>query len=164
MHPVLTTIPDRPTFLARLEDACAIAIAACRSMAIQEVPDAFALLVKPNSSCDTHVREGEVTFPEESLPDGQWLGPMSPVEFVDRFWRSGMIPKWIDVSVDSVTPERAIVQALVCGRFTAWASLLYHVETGRPPFHVTSPALPFDWTPGQRFDVNRRARGPARGG
>ena len=148
-------------FLARAITACERAVLACRRYALQEVPDAYAMLVVPNSSHDANLVPGEVTFPEDSLPAGELcLGPLDPSEFAARFWRAGRIPEWIDVNACEVTADVTLLEVLVCGRFTDRTDLLYHEREGIQPFHVAGPALP----PGddlaspeiQRFDVNWR--------
>lgn len=147
---------DRDTFLARLVAACGRAVEFSRIFAVQHVPSAYELLVVPNSSCDAKLVEGEVVFPEESLPEGQHLGPMSSAEFVARFWRDGMVPEWINISVHEVREEQTLLEVRVCGRFTAKAELLYHEHEGWPPFHVVSPMLPPRWDEiaRPRFDIN----------
>ncbi len=160
---------SRAAFLERTLIACEHAVAACPRYAVQDVPDAYALLVHPNSSFDGHLRSGEVTFPDDSLPEGARVGPLSPEDFVTRFWREGCVPEWIDVRAWEVTAAATLLEVQVCGRFTDRLELLYHQERGIPPFHPLGPALPpayeVDAPAIQRFDINwhlaSRRRGPA---
>lgn len=146
-------------FLQRTIAACERAVVACREYALQEVPDAYAMLVVPNSSHDANLVPGEVTFPEDSLPaDTLFLGPLDAQEFASRFWRDGHIPEWIDINPLEVKSDVTLLQVLVCGRFTDRVDLLYHERGGLQPFHVLSPALPpgYDYKSPEirRFDIN----------
>jgi hypothetical protein len=147
---------DRAIFLERAEASFAKAISFGQEFAQQELPSHFVLLVFPNSSCDFDLRDGEVVFPDESIPPDTHLGPMNLAEFVDRFWRDGMVPEWIDVNAAGVSDQTTLLEVRVCGRFTLDESLLYHQNAGRPPFSVKGPAVPPDWDKSKqkKFDIN----------
>jgi hypothetical protein len=147
---------DQATFAQRALASCERAVAFARQFVIQALPSQYALLVFPNSSCDFNLVDGEFVFPDESLPEDTYLGPMDVPGFVQHFWRNGNVPEWIDINVGGMTDDTTLLEVLVCGRFTANDDRLYHRESGSPPFHVVGPCLPPDWdraTP-TRFDVN----------
>jgi hypothetical protein len=113
----------------------------------QSLPDEVTFLVYPNQSYDGHSRVGdEVIFPDESLPTGEHVGPLSTDEVVNLLWRNNKVPEWIDVAVRAVEETRTLIALRCCGRFTEQEELLYYRGPRRtPPFGIKSPDLPPDW-------------------
>ena len=151
---------DRSTFETRLLEAARHVILFARDHVRQPLPDEVLFRVYPNQSCDDNPRVGdEVVFPDESLPDGQYLGPWSAGEVVGYLWRDGRVPEWIDAAVESEDVQRSLVGLRCCGRFTASEELLYHRPGGLAPFSIKSPVLPPGWegfAVSGRFDLHWR--------
>jgi hypothetical protein len=129
----------------------------------QVLPPKLTFLVYPNQSYDDNPRVGdEVTFPEDSLPDGIYDGPWSARQVVAFSWRNGRVPEWIDIGVEAADAEQTMLRLHCCGRFTAREELLYHrYRDGVPPFSIKSPWLPPGWENAEthgKFDLNWRAQ------
>lgn len=112
-----------------------------------------------NSSYDGNPLVGdEVVFPADSAFErAEALATCDEQQVVAELWRDGRVPEWIDVAVMGETGTATLLQLLCCGRFTAQDDLLYHVREGRPPFHVTGPALPVDHEDGRKFSIYDRS-------
>jgi hypothetical protein len=159
---------DRNTFEAQLREAGRRVLLFAREHVRQPLPDEVAFRVYPNQSCDDNPRVGdEAVFPNESLPEGGFLGPWSAAEVVGFLWRDGKVPEWIDAAVESEDGRRSLVGLRCCGRFTASEELLYHRPGGLAPFSIKSPVLPPGWesvAASGRFDLYwrqpRRERRP----
>ncbi|MBU1219650.1 hypothetical protein KKF34_18030 [Myxococcota bacterium] len=112
-------------------------------------------LVEPNCSYDKNLCEGEVVFPDDSLPEGKVHGPWTSEQVVDFLCREGRVPEWIDIAVAEVSKKGEVRIGLTCcGRFTALEDLLYYKDRETPPFGVKSPPLPPGWKEDCKFDVN----------
>jgi hypothetical protein len=62
----------------------------------------ISLLSFPNQSYDGNPLEAdEEIFPNESLPEHGYLGPLKYEEALAFLWRAGKVPEWIDVSVQA---------------------------------------------------------------
>ena len=134
---------DRGTFKERLREVSHRVVLFAREHVVQQLPEEVAFRVYPNQSFDGNPRVGdEVVFPDESLPDGQFLGPWSAEEVVKYLWRDGKVPEWIDAGVESEDAQRSLIALRCCGRFTALEELLYHRPGGFAPFSIKSPVLP----------------------
>lgn len=137
---------DRDTFEERLREAAQHVVRMARELVTQSLPANIAFRVYPNQSFDGNARVGdEVVFPDDSLPDGRYLGPWSPEEVVGYLWRDGRVPEWIDASVEAEDSLHSVVGLKCCGRFTASDDLLYHRSGGLAPFAIKSPVLPPGW-------------------
>ncbi len=137
---------DRGTFEARLREVGRRVVTFAREHVRQPLPDELVFRVYPNQSFDGNPRVGdEAVFPDESLPEGEFLGPWSAEEVVEHLWRSGKVPEWIDAAVESEDGQRSLLGLRCCGRFTASEELLYHRLGGLVPFSIKSPALPPGW-------------------
>ena len=150
-------------FETRLRTAAQQAVLFARELVRQSLPDEIAFLVYPNQSCDDNPRVGdEEVFSEESLPEGEYHGPLSLEEAVAFLWRSGKVPEWIDTAVQAEDGVCSFVGLRCCGRFTAAEELLYHRRPdGVPPFSIKSPVLPPGWESVEesgRFDLNWQGR------
>jgi hypothetical protein len=157
---VVGGVVDRGTFEERLREVARLVVLFAREHVLQQLPDDVAFRVYPNQSFDGNPRVGdEVVFPDESLPQGKFLGPWSPEEVVEYLWRTGKVPEWIDAAVESEDGQRSLIGLRCCGRFTASEELLYHRRGGLAPFSIKSPVLPPGWesieTSG-RFDLHCR--------
>jgi hypothetical protein len=97
---------------------------------------------------------GEHLFPADGDPSRQRaLSNVDEAGALAAFWRDGLVPEWIDLSVVGETGTATLVGALTCGRFTADDGLLYHQGEGYAPFHVLGPSLPGDHVEGRRFSI-----------
>jgi hypothetical protein len=151
-------VVDCGTFEDRLREVGRRVILFARELVLQQFPDDMAFRVYPNQSFDGNPRVGdEVVFPDESLPEGKFLGPWSVEEVVKYLWRAGKVPEWIDAAVESVDGQRSLIRLRCCGRFTASEELLYHRAGGFAPFSIKSPVLPPGWESVEvsgRFDLH----------
>lgn len=145
---------DRDVFEKRLREVGRHVIRFAREHVLQQLSNDMAFRVYPNQSFDGHPRVGdEVVFPDESLPEGEFLGPWSAEEVVEYLWRTGKVPEWIDAAVESEDGHLSLIGLRCCGRFTASEELLYHRSGGFAPFSIKSPVLPPDW---EGIDVSGR--------
>jgi hypothetical protein len=77
-------VVDRGTFEERLREVGRRVVQFAREHVRQTLPDEMAFRVYPNQSFDGNPRVGdEVVFPDESLPEGEFLGPWSAKEVID---------------------------------------------------------------------------------
>jgi hypothetical protein len=150
-------VMERAKFQRRLEEATERVVTFSRKFVINALPSECRYLVYPNQSYDGHPRVGdEQTFPEEELPEGEYLGPFDASQVIEYLWRDGKVPEWVNVTVCAQDDEYTYLEVLCCGRFTANDGYLYHEEEGCPPFHVLGPAVPWDWESVERdgkFDL-----------
>jgi hypothetical protein len=155
---------DRGTFEERLQQAARHVVQFAREHIRQPLPDEVGFRVYPNQSFDGNPQVGdEVVFPDESLPDGEFLGPWSAEQVVEFLWRAGRVPEWIDAAVESEDGQRSLVGLRCCGRYTATEELLYHRPGGMAPFSIKSPVLPPGWESVEasgRFDLHWRQPKP----
>lgn len=158
---------DRCVFEARLREVSHRVVLFAREHVVQQLPEEVAFRVYPNQSFDGNPRVGdEIVFPDESLPDGQFLGRWSAEEVVKYLWRDGKVPEWIDAGVESEDAQRSLIALRCCGRFTASEELLYHRPGGFAPFSIKSPVLPPGWESVEasgRFDLHWRQPKPKSG-
>jgi hypothetical protein len=137
---------DRSTFETRLRMAAQEAVRFARQFVRKVLPDDVVFLVYPNQSYDGNPRVvDEEVFPEESLPYGQYYGPLSATLVMDFLWRDWKVPEWIDTAVCDEDGRRTTVSLHCCGRFTAQDGLLYYPNRDTRPFAVKSPDLPPGW-------------------
>lgn len=151
---------DRDTFEERLRTVARKVVCFAREHVRQPLPDAVAFRVRPNQSFDDNPRVGdEVVFPDESLNEGEFLGPWTAEDAVAYMWRDGKVPEWVDAAVESEDGRCSLIGLRCCGRFTASEGLLYHRPGGLVPFSIKSPVLPPGWESGEvsgRFDIHWR--------
>jgi hypothetical protein len=96
------------------------AVECARDTFVQEFPSECEFLLFPNQSYDGNPLEGdERVFPNDSLPQGKFLGPLSKEKVIEYLWRDGWVPEWIDMAVVSQNDKRSQVQLLCCGRYTS---------------------------------------------
>ena len=155
---------DRETFKHRLVQTSERAILSAREHVFNHLPDEYRYLLFPNQSYDGHPLEAdEEVFPHESLPGRKYLGPLDLEQVIDRLWRDGRVPEWINVSLEACDANWSYLQLDCCGRFTATEELLYHRGQGRQPFQVLSPNLPPHWESVEqngKFDLYWLGRNP----
>jgi len=158
---------DRGVFEERLSEIGRRVVLFAREHVVQQLPDEVEFRVYPNQSYDDNPRVGdEIVFSDESLPNGEFLGPWSAEEVVEYLWRSGKVPEWIDAGVESEDRLRSLIGLRCCGRFTASEDLLYHRPGGFAPFSIKSPVLPPGWEGVEvsgRFDLHWRQPKPRSG-
>ncbi len=147
-------------FEQNLKQASEAAIEAAKLYVVNVLPKINAYKVHPNRSFDGNpLKHDETLFPNDTRPGRQAIQFLNERDLVEFLWRDGKIPEWIDINVESEDGEKTYLTLVCCGRFTERDDLLYHKETGRPPFSVKSPCLPPKhghpgvWT-GEKFDLN----------
>lgn len=85
---------------------------------------------------------GEVLFPDHDMPQTDQRVPRSADKVVEKLWRGGKVPEWIDITPYEIDGEFLYSELLCCGRFTGKKAHLYHQKEGYPPFHIFGPVLP----------------------
>lgn len=157
-------IMDKSTFERNLTKATEMVLPFSCEFLTNPLPASCRYLIFPNQSFDGNPLEGdEEVFPEETLPNGTFLGSFDASQVVDHLWRNGKVPEWINVTVYSYDQKHSYLELLCCGRFTAMKKFLYHQSEGYTPFHVLGPALPPHWESVEvngKFDLYWRGRKP----
>lgn len=93
-------IRDRLTFAQHFLHAHDIALEFARRFVVQNLPYERRFHLIPNCSYDGNPLVGEQeTFPEETLPDDQFIGPLTEQQVLEWLWRQGKVPEWVNVSV-----------------------------------------------------------------
>jgi hypothetical protein len=111
-----------------------------------EIPANVRYKLYPNESYDGGSLRGDVTlYPDDTLPEGGFHGPLTIADAISFLWRNGKIPQWIDLTVDSVLADLTIIKLRCCGRFTATAEYLYYSDEGLGPFNPGGRPWPMDW-------------------
>lgn len=123
-----------------------------------EIPTLDRYYIILNGSYDKHpLAPGEYFFPDHGRPQTDRHIPRSAEEVVERLWRDGKIPAWIDITPYEVDGTCLYSELLCCGRFTDQENILYHQREGYPPFHKFGPILPVgyrDLEQDGKFDLN----------
>jgi hypothetical protein len=147
---------DRENFADRFRRAAQRARDFAQSFLEEELPSQLRFRVELNASYDGDpLHASERLFPQDSDPRRQRASSnLDEAGALAAFWRDGLVPEWIDLSVVGVTAAATLVGALSCGRFTADDGLLYHLDEGYAPFHVLGPSLPGGYVEGQRFSIH----------
>ena len=136
---------DREAFGRQFLAAVEISVSFAATMVRPVLPDARLFLIEPNASCDGHpLVDDQRLYPEDSLPEGERLGPLTFEQALDWLWRHGEVPEWVDVAVCSVDAQHTYVSLICCGRFTGIQQRLYY-QRGLAPFGTKSPNLPPGW-------------------
>lgn len=149
----------RETFETNLRNAIRSTLDVTRQYVLDDLPEDVRLLVVPNCSFDGNPLEGdEEVYPGEELPQGTTLAPKTEVEAVNLLYRSGKVPEWINVQVDSADGQCSYLTLECCGRFTAMENYLYHRDGGIPPFNpqVAMPGLNYDVETDGKFPLRQR--------
>lgn len=136
---------DQTAFVGRFRMAVESSIGFAGSMVRQTLPNSWSFMIEPNASYDGNpLVDDEQLHPEDSLPDGEMLGPLTFEQAVAWLWRDGKVPGWIDVMVHGVSTQHTYICLICCGRFTGLEGRLYYKDT-LPPFGIKSPVLPSGW-------------------
>jgi hypothetical protein len=156
---------DKQLFATRLRDTGIAARDFAKQFVDEPLPDDIRYRIRLNSSYDGNPRVGdEVVYPEDSsYARADAVKECGAEHVVDMLWRDGRVPEWIDACVISETGSTTVIQLMCCGRFTGNEQQLYHQQEGRPPFHMTGPALPPRYEDGQRFSIHLRSECWTRG-
>jgi len=146
---------DREIFADRFRRAAQRARDFAQSFLEEELPSQLRFRVELNASYDGNpLHASERVFPEDGDPRRhRALSNLDEAGALAAFWRDGLVPEWVDLSVVGATGAATLVGALTCGRFTADDGLLYHLDEGYAPFHVLGPSLPGNYVDGQRFSI-----------
>lgn len=145
---------SRDSFKRNLISAANYAVEFARTLVSNNLPNKIRYVVFLGASYDGNpLEEGECTFPEDYSQRERHFDESESV--VNLLWRDGKVPEWINVIVQSETPEYTNVKLECCGRFSDKAENLYHVNEGRAPFHVLGPNLPqgYDLSSREKFDL-----------
>jgi hypothetical protein len=136
---------ERTAFARRFQEAAEASVAFAALMVRQALPPSRRFLIEPNASSDGNpLVDDERVFPDDSLPPGRMLGPLTFAEALDWLWRDGQVPEWVDVSVYREDGTHTDLRLRCCGRFTGLEQRLYYPE-GYAPFGIKSPDLPSGW-------------------
>lgn len=123
-----------------------------------DIPEASRYRIQLNSSFDGHpLRKNEKLFPDHDVPQTDGEEFYTSDEVVDRLWRDGYIPEWIDITPLEVLANTCHYELRCCGRFTTNDEMLYHRREGYPPFHCFGPILPrmdYDLEKNGKFDLH----------
>ncbi len=151
---------DRQTFAERFRHAARRARDFAQTFLAEKLPSELRFRLKLNASYDGNpLHAGERLFPQDGDPRRRRAtANLDEAGALAAFWRDGLVPEWIDLSVVGVSGTATLVGALVCGRFTADDGLLYHQDEGYAPFHVLGPSLPTGYLEGQRFSIHESAQ------
>ena len=144
-------------FRQNLQDAAILARDFTRTMVTNQLPETIAYIIHYGRSFDGNQLRGD----EKTFPDDYALGPVAAAdsdEVATHLWRDGFMPEWINVTVSHGDECHTHINLECCGRYSATAKLMYHVQEGRPPFHVLGPAMPpgYDRKSGDKFDLHWR--------
>ncbi len=137
---------EKQVFLNNLLEANSVALEFTRPIVNQELPQISKVLLIPNCSYDGNpLEDDEEVFPNDSIPEGKVIGPLTLEEATNRLWRNGKVPEWVNIRVYDCDDSFSYLLLESCGRFTGMSKHLYHKNEGYPPFHVQSPYLPHNW-------------------
>jgi hypothetical protein len=132
---------SRLAFKRNLENAAILARDFARTMVTNPLPDAIVYGIHYGCSYDGNpLVEDEKTFPDDY--NGGPVSTTSADELTDRLWRDGFVPEWINVTVRHADRDHTHIMLECCGRYSATPKMMYHVQEGRPPFHVLGPPMP----------------------
>lgn len=125
---------------------------------INELPETPHYLLLPNMSNDITTDGISLTsFPEDSMPDGEYRGRLTGPEAIDFLWRDGRVPQWINVSIVAVENGVTLFELYCCGRYVADEKDMYYNSGNMGPFGLKSPVLPPGWKDKDpKFDLHWR--------
>ncbi len=149
---------QRDVFERRLLAASVCARDFARTFVEEPLPDAMRFDVHLNSSYDGNAGPEVRLFPEDSSERSALrTKDSSSFEVVDLLWRDGLVPEWVDLTVEGETGDATLVEVLACGRFSGDETTLYYTWTDHAPFGPKGPALPVGYVEGQRFSIYDRS-------
>lgn len=130
---------DRATIDRLLASASQECIEFSQQFLVEELPRQVQFVIFPNCSNLEKPLQGDAeVYPQDSLPDGQYLGPMDRDAAVTFVWRNGKLPQWINVYPHSVDSQFTFL-GLQC------SSQYYVPLTSDSIFSVKGPAFPAAW-------------------
>ena len=149
---------QKDTFHEHLVRATGHSVEFARRYVRNRLPESFRYFVDLNQSYDGNPLEaGERVFPDDVARHGACVGPLSADHVVELLWRDGLVPEWVDVSVERADDTHTFIRLLCCGRFTDRAERLYYSDTDVCPFGCKSPVLPPGWSESDEpFDLHWR--------
>jgi hypothetical protein len=149
---------DRNTFANHFLESATVARDCAGRYLEEALPAELRFRVRLNSSYDHNLNSDEVVYPDDSTLDrAEAVSDLGADAVIDLLFRDGKVPEWVDINVMDETGSATLIQARVCGRFTANDERLYHQHEGYPPFHCQGPALPPDYAEGTRFSIHHRS-------
>src|SRR5262245_7438026 len=99
------------TFREHLDQATSYAFECARRFVRNPLPESFRYLVYLNQSYDGNpLAPGEWVFPDEVARYGACLGPLAAEQVVELPWRDGLVPEWIDISVERTDGTHSFIQ------------------------------------------------------
>lgn len=117
----LKIIMQRSEFIRRMEEAIKQSLTYANLSDVVNL-DSCGFLLYPNQSNDVLPPKGDQEVHlEESLPRGQYHGPLDFEATLSFLWRDGKVPEWINVGVcRRISPTFSLqFQLVCCARFSA---------------------------------------------
>jgi hypothetical protein len=145
---------DLNTFLDRLLRAAQETVQVAREYVVDVLPDTYSFIIFPNKHGEGKELVGDAeVFPEDSLPRGQFIGPLDADGVVKYLWRGGKVPEWINVHVRAVEDGATVIQLICCGHFTSLPENFYNALAdpdfeSHTPFSIHGPFYPQGWKRG----------------
>ncbi len=146
---------DLNTLMERLLRAAQAVVDVSRQYVVDELTDRYVFIISPNKHGEGKKVVGDTeVFPEDSLPPGQYIGPLDTDGAVKYLWRNGKVPEWIDVHVHSVEDGATVIQLWCCGHYTSMPANSYNEMidldfADHTPFSVKGPIFPRGWKRGE---------------
>jgi hypothetical protein len=155
---VLNLTVTKDTFHDHLSRATVFCHDFTRRYVHNALPASFLYSVRLNQSYDGNpLKDGEQVFPDDTTRHGSVIAPLDESAVVALLWRDGLVPEWINISVERADSEQPHFELRCCGRFTDRTEHLYYSQTECCPFGVKGPVLPHDWKESDgRFDFRWR--------
>jgi hypothetical protein len=142
------------TFKERLIRAAQETIVRSRDYVVDQLPEYCVYIVFPNKHGEAKKLMGDAeVFPEDSLPPGQFVGPLDSNGVTQYLWRNWKMPEWIDLHVKAVEENKTVIQLRCCGHFTSLPTNGYNEMVDpdfadHTPFSIKGPIFPQGWKRG----------------
>ncbi len=102
---------EESTFKERLARASRETLEFTRKYVVDELPEEYLYIIFPNKHGEAKRLVGDAeVYPEDSLPTGQFIGPLDADAVTTYLWRNGKVPEWINISVDAVESNATVLQ------------------------------------------------------
>lgn len=100
---------------------------------------------------------------DERYTGEQLHGPFSETEYLKEVWRDEYVPRWVDLSVDDIRQDKAVIYSCSSDVFTKYdqEGNPYYTERRFKPWGVKSPNLPLGWKSVDshgKFSIHRRRK------
>lgn len=119
---------------------------------LEVLPDELSYLVRLGGSYDGNpLRDDETTYPKDYEDSERSYSSVDDI--AKLLWRSGKVPEWVNVQVLKQDKTYTYINLICCGRFSNNKSNIYHAHEGKAPFHVLGPALPIEYSAGEKFSL-----------